>query len=95
MKSAYEMALARMGLSGKDAPRAFTDAQRAALSDIDRRYTARIAEREIVMRSSIDEARSAGNAEEAERLSDLLRRERAEIEEERELAKERVRKDGV
>jgi hypothetical protein len=94
MKSAYELALARMGLSGKEAPHALTNAQRAELSDIDRRYTARIAEREIVLRSGIDEARNAGNAEDAERLSELLRRERAELEEERELAKERVRKDS-
>ena len=95
MKSAYEMALARMGLGGKDAPSALTDAQRAELSSIDRRYSAKIAEREIIVRAAIDEARGAGNAEEAEKLSEQLRRERAEFDEEREMAKERVRKDAL
>ena len=94
MKSAYELALARMGLSGKNEPHALTDAQRAELSDIDRRYTAKIAEREIVLRSNIDAARNSGDVEEVEKLTELLRRERSDLEEERELAKERVRKDS-
>ncbi len=95
MKSAYEMALARMGLSGDDAPRVLTDAQRAELSDIDRRYGAKIAEREIVLRGEIDKARDVGDAAEMERLREMLSRERAEFEEERELAKERVRRNAV
>ena len=92
MKSAYEMALARMGLNESGAPRTFTDAQRAELSSIDRRYAAKIAEREIVLRGEMDKAREAGNEEECERLRELLQRERLEFEEERELAKELVRK---
>ena len=95
MKSAYELALARMGLSGSNAPRSLTDAQRAEISDIDRRYTAKIAERDIVLRSDIEGAKNSGDTEEVERLSELLRHERAALEEERELAKERVRKDFV
>ncbi|HNX05931.1 MAG TPA: hypothetical protein PKI32_10550 [Opitutales bacterium] len=94
MKSAYEMALARMGLREDDKPRAFTDAQRAELSDIDRRYSARLAEREIVLRGEIEKCREAQNLEEMERLRQLLVRERAEIDEERELARERVRKNA-
>jgi hypothetical protein len=95
MKSAYEMALARMGLHGGDSPRALTDAQRAELSNIDRRYSAKIAEREIILRAAIDEAHGLGDAEQAEKLSEQLRRERAGFDEERELAKERIRKDAV
>jgi hypothetical protein len=92
MKSAYEMALARMGLKENGAPRTLTAAQRAELSSIDRRYSAKIAEREIVLRAEMDKATSAGNEEECEKLRERLQRERAEFEEERELAKERVRK---
>lgn len=92
MKSAYEMALARMGLKENKASRNFTDAQRAELSGIDRRYAAKIAEREIVLHGEMDKARESGNEEESERLRELLQRERAEIEEERQLAKELVRK---
>ena len=95
MKSAYEMALARMGLNKEDAPHALTDAQRAELSNIDRRYSAKIAEREIFVRAEIERAREAGEGEEAEKLSEQLRHERAEFEEERELAKERVRKNAL
>lgn len=94
MKNAYEMALARMGLHEDDRPRAFTDAQRAELSDIDRRYFAKIAEREIVLRGEMDKAREAGDMEEVEKLHQLLVRERSEFEEERDLAKERVRKNA-
>jgi hypothetical protein len=95
MKSAYELALARMGLREDDKPRALTDAQRAELSDIDRRYFSKIAEREIVLRGEIDKSREAGDAEEVEKLRLQLVRERAEFEEERELAKERIRKNAV
>lgn len=92
MKSAYEMALARMGLKESGAPRSFTDAQRAELSSIDRRYAAKIAEREIVLRGEMEKARDAGDEAECERLRDLLARERAQFEEERELSKDLVRK---
>ena len=94
MKSAYEMSLARMGLSGKKSSRTLTSAQRTELSDIDRRYTAKIAEREIVLRGEIDRAKEAGEMDKVEEIAERLRRERAEFEEERELAKERVRKDA-
>jgi hypothetical protein len=94
MKSAYEMALARMGLSGKKASRTLTTAQRTELSDIDRRYTAKIAEREIMLRGEIEQAKSAGDQQKADEASELLRKERATLDEERELAKERVRKDA-
>jgi hypothetical protein len=93
MKSAYEMALARMGLSGKKASRTLTAAQRTELSDIDRRYTAKIAEREIFVRDEIEQAKNAGDSQKAEELAEQLRKERADFEVERELAKERVRKD--
>ena len=92
MKSAYEMALARMGLKENGVSRTLTAAQRAELSSIDRRYSAKIAEREIVLRAEMDKAAAAGNEEESEKLRERLQRERAEFEEERELAKERVRK---
>jgi hypothetical protein len=91
MKSAYELALARMGLQNDGKPRGLTDAQRAELSDLDRRYAAKLAERDIFLRAEIEQARDAGDAERMERANEQLRRERAELEEERELAKERVR----
>ncbi len=91
MKSAYELALARMGL-GKDEPtRTLSDAQRAEISDIDRRFAAKIAEREIFIKQDIDRARAAGDREGAERAQEALRAERAALEEERELAKEQIR----
>jgi hypothetical protein len=92
MKSAYEMALARMGLKESKGSRTLTDAQRAELSSVDRRYAAKIAEREIVLRGEMDKAREAGNDEECEKMRELLQRERAEFEEERELSKELIRK---
>jgi flagellar biosynthesis/type III secretory pathway protein FliH len=91
MKSAYEMALARMGLSGEDEPRPLTDAQRAEISDIDRRYSAKIAEARIMGEAELARLRAAGDADGFEKASEGLRRECASLEEDRELAKERVR----
>ncbi|MFA5257458.1 MAG: hypothetical protein WC360_04850 [Opitutales bacterium] len=92
MKSAYELALARMGIRGDDKPNALTDVQRAEISDIERRYSAKIAEREIFLRSDIEKARAAGDHATAEAAAETLRAERAELEEERELCKERIRR---
>ncbi len=91
MKSAYELALARMGICGDEPRHALTDLQRAELSDIDRRFSARIAERELFMKQEIERARVSGASAAFEEATQALRRERAELEEERELAKDRVR----
>lgn len=85
------MALARMGLSGDSLAKPLTDAQRAEISDVDRRFAAKIAEREIFLRAEIEKARSEGDAEASEQAAEQLRRERADLEQDRELAKDRIR----
>jgi len=87
--------MARMGIGGDEAPKPLTDAQRAELSDIERRYAAKIAEREIFLRQEMDKARAAGDAAAVDLAAAHLRSERADLEEARELAKERVRKAGA
>ncbi len=92
MKSAYELAMERLKASDPEAAPALTAAQKKELAEIDRRSKAKLAEREIFLNQQIAAARAAGNAEEYEKLREELRRERARIEEEREDAKNKVRR---
>ena len=89
MKSAYELAMERLE---KSAPAAkLSEEQRAAIAEIDSRYKARLAEREVFLEAELAKARAAGNAEDWEQVSVQLRRERARIQEECEAQKEKVR----
>ena len=51
MKSAYELAMERMG-GGDDKP--LTDEQKEKIAKIDTRYKAKIAERKIFLEKSVD-----------------------------------------
>ncbi len=92
MKSAYELAMERLkAADGEPAPELTPD-QKRQLADINQRYKAKLAEREIFLNQQIAAARAAGNAEEFEKLNVQLRRERTSIEEDREDEKNRVRR---
>ncbi len=90
MKSAYELAMERLQQQAPSNP--LTDVQREALAEADSRYQSRIAEKEVFLGGLIAKARSAGNAQEAAELQEQLRRERRGLEQDREDAKERIRK---
>jgi hypothetical protein len=94
MKSAYELAMERLNASEKEtAPVAkLTAAQKKQLADIDQRYKAKLAEREIFLKQQIAAAQIAGQAEELEKLRDEVRRERLRLAEDCEDEKNRVRK---
>jgi hypothetical protein len=92
MKSAYELAMERLNAAEPDAAPALTPAQKKLLADIDQRYKAKLAEREIFLNQQIAAARAAGQAEEFEKLREQLRRERTRIEEEREDEKSKARR---
>jgi hypothetical protein len=91
MKSAYELAMERLSKSDPAASRPLTAGQRASLSEIDRVFTGRIAEREIFLKQRLDEALAGSDADGADKVRKQIASERARLEEEREAEKDRVR----
>ena len=89
MKSAYELAMERLNKSAP-APR-LTDGQKKQLADLDSKFAAKIAEREIALTEEITKAAAAGEFEKAEQLQQQLVNERKALQAEREEKKEKVR----
>jgi hypothetical protein len=89
MKSAYELAMERLQ---KQAPTVkLTAEQKAAIAELESQYAAKIAQREIGLRSEILKAESHGNEEEAAKLREQLANERKKLQAELEEKKERIR----
>ena len=91
MKSSYELAMERLAAK-EGASKPLSDAQRAQLAELDEKYRAKIAEREIFLNQKLVEANAKGQFKDAEAIRKQLSSERVRLEEEREAAKERVRK---
>lgn len=92
MKSAYELAMERLEKEDPGGSVSLTDEQRKALADIDDKYKARIAEREVFLDKQLLEARRNRDREAIEQIETQLCNERIRLEEERESEKNRVRK---
>jgi hypothetical protein len=92
MKSAYELAMERLAKSDPSANTPLTPEQKTRLADIDRVYKGKLAEREIFLKKQLEDALADQKLEEAEKIQQQLKNERARIEEEKEEEKERVRK---
>ena len=67
MKSAYELAMERLGKSDP-AAQPMTTEKKARLAEIDRVYKGRIAEREIFLRQQLDTALGAQKFDEADKI---------------------------
>lgn len=89
MKSAYEKALERFG-KGEPLAR-LTAEQKQQIAELESRYKARLAEREIGLKDAIAKAAASGNYEEVEKLEQQLVEERRTLQAELEEKKERVR----
>lgn len=90
MKSAYELAMERFKDEGNEVRR-LTEEQKQALAEIDRKFHAKIAEKEVFLTKQIDQARRDGDAEALEQLEKQLRNERLRLRDEMEVAKEKIR----
>ena len=90
MKSAYELAMERLGKT-EPAAKPLNSEQKAKLAEIDQRYRGKWAEREIFLKEKLENTLAQGEADEAEQIRAQLTREKAGIEEEREDEKERIR----
>jgi hypothetical protein len=89
MKSAYELAMERLE---KQAPQIkLTAAQKKELAELDSRYAAKVAEREISLKDEMGKAAAKGDFEACEQLEKQLVSERKSLQAELEEKKEKVR----
>ena len=89
MKSAYELAMERLAKESPIAP--VTDEQKKAIVEIDNKYSSKIAEREVFLKSKIAVAMSNGEFEEAQQLEEELSREIRSLKSSLETEKENIR----
>ena len=90
MKTAYELAMERLN---KDAPvKKLSPAQKQELAELDSKYAAKIAEREIALKDEIARAAAAGESEKLQKLQGQLVVERRKLQAELEEKKEQVRR---
>jgi hypothetical protein len=89
MKSAYELAMERLN---KSAPLTkLNDAQKKEIAELDSRYAAKIAEREIFLKAELAKAQMKGDYEEFEKIEKQLVNERKALQQELEEKKEKAR----
>ena len=92
MKSAYELAMERLS---KTSPAVkLTEKQKKQMAELDSKYQAKVAEREIGLKSEIAKAAAQGDYESIEKLEQQLTAERKKLQVELEEKKEQVRKRG-
>tara|TARA_B110000037_G_scaffold221976_1_gene294878 strand:- start:160 stop:438 length:279 start_codon:yes stop_codon:yes gene_type:complete len=90
MKSAYELAMERLDAEAPES-KPLTDQQKAQLGEIDEKYKAKIAEREIFLKQKLVTAESQGDMHGALDIKKQLGNERTRLEEEREHQKDKIR----
>jgi len=89
MKSAYELAMERLE---KESPQeSLTEEKKELISEIEKKYSAKIAEREVFLRSKIEESLSKGQIQDAQEIEDELNRELKSLRMRCESEKEKVR----
>jgi len=88
MKSAYELAMERLTQAAPTLK--LTAEQKQQLAELDAKYAAKIAEREIALNTEIDKV--AGDLEKTNELRQQLARERRKIQAELEDKKEDIRR---
>jgi hypothetical protein len=89
MKTAYELAMER--LSKQSPTIKLTNGQKKALAELDSRYAAKVAERELALQDEITKAEAGGDPEAIDKRQQQLVSERRKLQAELEEKKERVR----
>jgi hypothetical protein len=93
MKTTYELAMERLN---KSAPVAkLSAAQKKQLAELDSKFAAKVAEREIALNDEIAKAATTGEFEKVEQLQQQLVNERKAIQAELEEKKDKVRNRGA
>ena len=89
MKSAYELAMERLQKTSPSL--SLTDEQKKELAEIDSKYRAKIAEKELFLNEQIRKVQAEGKVEEIDSLQKQLVSEVRRLQEECEAAKEKLR----
>jgi hypothetical protein len=92
MKTAYELAMERLGKASPTVK--LTDEQKRELAELESKYTAKVAERELFLKGEIAKAIDKGDAEAVEQLEKQLLSDRKSLRAECEEKKEKVRGAG-
>jgi len=90
MKSAYELAMERLNKASPAIK--LTNAQKNQLAELDSKYAAKIAEREIALKDEIAKATESGEFEKGQQLEQQLLHERKKLQAELEEKKEAMRR---
>jgi hypothetical protein len=93
MKTAYELAMERLNKASPTIK--LTPSQKKAMAELDSKYTARIAERELALKDEISAAAAGGETEKFEQLEQQLVVERKKLQAELEEKKNAVRHSGA
>jgi septin family protein len=89
MKSAYELAMERLNKTSPTVK--LSDDKKKQLAELDSKYAAKIAEREIFLKDNLTEARAKGDREAMEQLEKQMVSERKSLNTELEEKKNKVR----
>jgi len=89
MKSAYELAMERLQKASPSL--SLTEEQKKELAEIDSKYRAKIAEKELFLRDQIRKAQTEGKIDEIDSLEKQLASEIRRLQEECEAKKEKLR----
>jgi hypothetical protein len=92
MKSSYELAMERLGKASPTVK--LTDEQKKEIAELESKCTAKIAERELLLKGEILKAIDKGDAEAVEQLEKQLRSDRTTLRADFEAKKEKVRNSG-
>lgn len=92
MKSAYELAMERLAKTQPTVK--LTDDQKKELAEMDSKYAAKIAEREIFLKGQLQKAAEKGDAEEYQQIEEQLVRDRKAFQAELEEKKDKIRNVG-
>ena len=89
MKSAYELAMERLQQTSQSL--SLTEEQKKELAEIDSKYRAKIAEKELFLRDQIRKAQTEGKADDIDSLEKQLASDVRRLQEECEASKEKMR----
>ena len=93
MKTAYELAMERLGKASPTVK--LTDEQKKEIAELESKYTAKLAERELFLKGEIVKAIDKGDAEAVEQLEKQLLSDRKSLRAECEEKKEKVRNSAT
>ncbi len=89
MKSAYELAMERLNKTQPTVK--LTDEQKKEFAELDSKYAAKIAEREIFLKGELQKAAEKGDYEEYQKIEEQLVRDRKALQADLEEKKEKLR----